>query len=389
MKTYINYTILIMTILFMARCTSKQATEEQQVKEHSEEGFIELTTEQVNQAGINTGTFIYRSLGDNVEANGTIELPPNNLASINVAMEGFIEQIRFLEGAEVKKGQTLVVLKHPSYIQLQQDYLQAASRLSFLEQELKRQRTLSEAKVSAEKTLQKTESEYNAIKAEVNALKEKLRFLGISSDQVLQGTIQSMVYLPAPFSGTVTKLNAHKGKLVSPQDVIMEVIDREHMHVELQVFQRDIPKVKEGQKILFKIPAFENGKVYEGKVSLVGKNLDLETKTIRVHGHFEEQDILIPGLYVEAQIVTEPLMRRTLPEDAVVRDEGKYFYFIQSGKEGEQLLFEKMEIQTGITDLGFTEVVGIVDKADTTNIVTEGAFYLKSEMNKEEGGHGH
>ena len=263
MKTYINYTILIMTILFMARCTSKQATEEQQVKEHLEEGFIELTTEQVNQAGINTGTFIYRSLGDNVEANGTIELPPNNLASINVAMEGFIEEIRFLEGAEVKKGQTLVVLKHPSYIQLQQDYLQAASRLSFLEQELKRQRTLSEAKVSAEKTLQKTESEYNATKAEVNALKEKLRFLGISSDNVLQGTIQSMVYLPAPFSGTVTKLNAHKGKLVSPQDVIMEIIDREHMHVELQVFQRDIPKVKEGQKILFKIPAFENGKVYE------------------------------------------------------------------------------------------------------------------------------
>ena len=115
----------------------------------------------------------------------------------------------------------------------------------------------------------------------------------------------------------------------------------------------------------------------------------METKTISVHGHFEEQDILIPGLYVEAQIVTEPQMRRTLPEDAVVRDEGKYFYFIQSGKEGEHLLFEKMEIQTGITDLGFTEVVGIVDKADTTNIVTEGAFYLKSEMNKEEGGHGH
>jgi len=189
------------------------------------------------------------------------------------------------------------------------------------------------------------------------------------------------VYLPAPFAGTVTKLNAHKGQLVTPQDVIMEVIDREHMHVELQVFQRDIPKVKEGQKILFTVPAFENGNEYEGEVSLVGKNLDLNTKTIRVHGHFHEQDILIPGLYVEAQIVTEPKRRRVLPEDAVIRDQGKYYYFIQSGKEGKHLLFEKVQIQAGITDLGLSEVVGLA--------LTEGAFYLKSEMNKEEGGHGH
>ena len=83
-------------------------------------------------------------------------------------------------------------------------------------------------------------------------------------------------------------------------------------------------------------------------------------------------------MYVEAQIVTEPKRRRVLPEDAVIRDQGKYYYLIQSGKEGKHLLFEKVEIQTGITDLGFTEVVGIADKADTTNIVTEGAFYLKS-----------
>ena len=73
----------------------------------------------------------------------------------------------------------------------------------------------------------------------------------------------------------------------------------------------------------------------------------------------------------------------------MIRDQGKFFYFIQSVKEGEHLLFEKVQIQAGITVLGFTEVVGFDSNVDTTNIVTEGTFYLKSEMNKEEGGHGH
>lgn len=392
MKSYINQIIqnplLALVLLVFTSCGDNQSTDEHIEEAHPEEDVIELTLEQVNEAGIKTGTFTYQSLGENVEANGTIELPPNNLASINVPMEGFVEDIRFLEGAHVKKGQTLVVLKHPSYIQLQQDYLQAVSQFTFLEQELKRQKTLTEAKVSAEKTFQKTESEFNATRAEVNALKEKLRFLGISPDKVLSGNIQSMVYLTAPFDGIVTKLNAHKGKLVTPQDVIMVVINREHMHVELQVFQGDIPKVKEGQKILFTVPAFENGGTYEGEVSLVGKSLDLETKTIRVHGHFEEEDILIPGLYVEAQIVTESLLRRALPEDAVIRDQGKFYYFTQSGQQGQTLLFQKVEIQPGISDLGFTEIVSYENMRDTTSIVTEGAYYLKSEMSKGEGGHG-
>ncbi|GAA4839732.1 efflux RND transporter periplasmic adaptor subunit [Algivirga pacifica] len=393
MNIYINRAIQILLIatIVLSSCGSngKQVDHHVHEEEHHDEGVIELTDIQVKQAGIEIGTFSYHTLGSNIEANGAIELPPNNLASINVSMEGFVEDIRFLEGAEVKKGQTLVVLKHPSYIQLQQDYLQAISQLTFLEQELVRQKTLAEAKVSAEKTFQKIQSDYNGTRAKVSALTEKLRFLGISPGHVAKGNIQSMVYLPAPFNGTITQLNVHRGQLVTPNDVIMEVIDREHMHVELQVFQSDIPKVKKGQKILFTIPAFENGSVYEGRISLVGKNLDLDTKTIRVHGHFEEQEILIPGLYVEAQIVTEPQMRRVLPEDAIIRDEGHYYYFIQSGKEGEHILFEKVKIQEGITELGLTEVAAFSSDSDTTNIVTKGAFYLKSEMNKEKGGHGH
>jgi cobalt-zinc-cadmium efflux system membrane fusion protein len=384
----IKYPIQVWILILLLNACGQQTRVEQhsEAAHHESEELIELTTAQVKEVGIKTGSFTYQSMGETIEANGIIELPPNNIASINVPMEGFIENIRFLEGAYVKKDQTLVVLTHPSYVQLQQDYLQALSRFSYLDKELARQKTLSEAKVSAEKTFQKVESEYKSIRAEVNVLKEKLRFLGISANQVQEGNIQSSVYLTSPFSGTVTKLNVHKGQLVSPQQVIMEVINRDHMHVELQVFQRDFPKIREGQKIQFIIPAFEDDSVYEGEVSLVGKSLDLNTKTIRVHGHFEEQDILIPGLYAEAKIIIASKKRRTIPEDAIIRDNGKYYYFIESGQEADHQLFQKVEVVPGISSDGFTEVLKFTDQSDTANIVTGGAFYLKSEMNKGEDG---
>jgi len=360
--------------------------------DHSEEGeeMVELTTAQVKEAGITTGTFSYQSLNEEVSANGTIELPPNNVVSISVPMEGFIENIRHLEGAKVKKGEVLVDLKHPAYIQLQQSYSQARSRLDFLEKELERQKVLSDANVSAKKIYQQTEADHLSKNAEVNSLAAQLAFLGISEKEVAAGNIRSTVYLRAPFAGTVTKLNAHKGQLANPGLVIMEIIDTEHMHVELQVFQKDIPRVKEKMDIQFRIPAYQNGQVYKGYIKLVGKNLDPTTKTIRVHGHFEESPELIPGLYVEASILLPGIKSRALPENVVFSEGDSWYFFVQKpGDEPGHVAFEKVGFTPGVTASGFTQVIDFEHADDTLSIVTENAFTLKSEMKKEEGGHQH
>jgi cobalt-zinc-cadmium efflux system membrane fusion protein len=358
--------------------------------EEGEEETVELTAAQVKEAGITTGTFTYKSLNEAVSANGTIELPPNNVVSISVPMAGFVENIRFLEGAKVKKGQILVELKHPSYVQLQQSYAQARSSLGFLEKELERQKVLSDANVSAKKVYQKTEADHQSKTAEVNSLAAQLSFLGIAAKEVAAGKIQSTVYLRAPFAGTVTQLNAHRGQLANPGLVIMEVIDTEHMHVELQVFQKDIPRVKENMDIRFRIPAYQDEKVYSGNIKLVGKNLDSETKTIRVHGHFEESPELIPGLYVEADILLPGNRSRALPENVVFSEEGNWYFFVQKkGDEPEHISFEKVAFTPGITASGYTQVLDFDRTKDTLSIVTENAFTLKSEMKKGEGGHQH
>jgi cobalt-zinc-cadmium efflux system membrane fusion protein len=385
-KSAINLMLLLVMYSLVACHIAEEPTENHEAEESSspEEEEIVLSTEQMSVAAIQIGSFSYRDIGEHIEANGVIELPPNNIASISPYMEGFIQKINFLEGATARKGDVLVELKNPDFVRLQQDYIQAYSRLDYLKQELQRQQRLNEAEVGAKKDLQQVQSEHRGLSANLSAIKEQLAFLGVHPDSVAAGNIRNTVYLKAPFDGTVTSVSAHLGELVKAGQEIMELINREHMHLELQVFQKNIPAVRAGQKIIFSIPAFENGEVHHGVVSLVGKNLNPDTKTIRVHGHFDEDPLLIPGLYVEAQIIRPAARSRVLPEGAIVRDGGKHYFFIKKEQRNDLITFDKVAFEPGITSEGFVQLKHFQTDKDTTAIVIDGAFYLKSEMNKTE-----
>lgn len=357
--------------------------------DHHEEEYISLTQSQAKDAGLAYGTFSQEEIKIPIEVNGSIELPPNNIASISSLLDGFVVKINFLEGDVVKKDQVLVELKDPAYVKLQQEYLSVYGRLEYLEQELERQQILNDADVGAKKNLQQAQSEYSAKKAELAALKEQLKYVGISASALENGKIQNRVYLRAPFGGTVTSVSAHNGEKVMSGQEIMQVINREHMHLELQLFQKDIPKVKKGQKVQFTIPAFEESPVFEGEVSLVGRNLDMNSKTIRVHAHFKENELLIPGLYTEAKIMQDSKKARVLPTSAVISDQGTSYFFIKIEADGSEINFEKAAFEPGIQSDDYVRIKSYSKIQDTMAIVLKGAYTLKAAMNKSAGGHGH
>ncbi|MBU2907522.1 efflux RND transporter periplasmic adaptor subunit [Arenibacter algicola] len=383
----LGFTIFSLTACKDNRIDSAGINAENPETGHHEEDHISLTQSQAEDAGLTYGTFGQEEIKIPIETNGSIELPPNNMASISSLLDGFVVKINFLEGNVVKKGQVLVEMKDPAYVRLQQEYIGVYGRLNYLEQELERQQILNDADVGARKNLQQAQSEYSIKKAELAALKEQLNYAGISATEVENGKIQNRVYLRAPFGGTVTSVSAHSGEKVMSGQEIMQVINREHMHLELQLFQKDIPKVKKGQKVMFTIPAFEDSPVFEGEVSLVGRNLDLDSKTIRVHAHFKEDELLIPGLYTEAKIMQDSKKVRTLPTSAIVSDKGTSYFFIITGTNGSEINFEKVAFEPGIKSTDYVQIKNYSKVQDTTAIVVKGAFTLKAVMNKSEGGH--
>src|SRR5690606_31969487 len=140
--------------------------------------------------------------------------------------------------------------------------------------------------------------------------------------------------LYAPIAGSITQVNVSIGQYVSPSEIIMEIVNTDHIHVELSVFEKDVMNIKKGQKIQFKIPEVSK-EYFEAEVYLVGASIDPQSRTIRVHGHLhdDENHNLAVGMFVEADILTQDKMLPSLPDGAVIEQDDKYFVLVLDKEE--------------------------------------------------------
>lgn len=387
MKNFIYITSFVFTLIILTSCGAGDKTENDTISQVLKSNEVELTVKQINNAQIEIGHLTNYTLSEIVNANGLIQLPPNDRASISALYECFIDKIYHVEGEQVKQGDILVSLKHPNFIQIQQEYLQAKSQYSFLQKEHDRQELLSDSNVTAKKKLQQTQTDLESVEALTNSLTEKLILLGINPEKVVQGSIQSTVYLRSPISGVVTKVAGFKGQSVLPQQAIMEVFNNKAAYLELNVFEKHLGKVAPNQKVNFKLPSIDNSPTYQAEIYSVGSSLDLTSRTIKVIAHFEPNIMLIPGLYVEAEIASKPVVVSTLPEEAIIFDQDDTFVFVQSpvGKSAfdqDEVIFTKVKVETGRSANGRVEIIPneLIDV--NSQIVIKGVNYLKSEMGK-------
>ena len=366
--------ILSLALLSCSSRSDKNSGASQSTIEISKRNKVQLSEEQFKSIGIRLGSAEIRSLSGNIKAHGVLDVPPQNLVSISAPLGGFVKSTELLQGMKVKKGQTIVVLEHPDYIQLQQDYLENKSQLDFLEQEYNRQLDLAKENVNALKSLQQAKSNYFGTKAKVEGLKAKLKLINVNATEIENGEIKNTVNISSPIDGFVSEVNVNLGMHVNPTYIMFRIVDTNHVHAEAQVFEKDIPKLKIGQ--LARITLTNETKERLAKVYLIGKEITAE-RTIRVHCHLEGEDPnLIPNTYFSATIETGSASVYALPEKGIVNFEGNHFLFVE--QDATKHTYELLEITTGASDNGFVEVSlkqGVL--TDYKNkIVIEGAFEL-------------
>ncbi len=250
--------------------------------------------------------------------------------------------------------------------------------------------------MSSATTFQRTTADYKSIKARVSALAEKLALIGINANQLRASEkISRTINVYSPISGYVSRVNVNIGKYMHPADVMFEIINTEHLHAELTVFEKDIGKIKEGQKIRFTLPNEDNIERL-ATVHLVGRLIN-EHRVVKVHGHLEKEDEqYLPGMFIKAFIEISNSTVNALPEEAIVQSGGKRYIYIFKGHRIEDNLemsdFEMIEIQEGVAEGLYKEVV-LPDTFDinANQIVLKGAYSLISKMKLagEEGGCAH
>ncbi len=408
------YAIPAILILMMVSCGSSTGNESESIADsaevHEEEtNEVSFTVAQYQTAGIELGGIELKQISGTFKANGVLDVPPQQQVSISVPLGGFLRKTDLLQGMRVKKGQLIAVIENPDYVQMQQDYLEAKSQLEYAQTDYERQQELAAENVNARKVLQQAKSSAQTLTARVNGLKERIKASGINLSAVDNGKIQSAINIYSPINGFVTEVNANIGKFVNATEVLFEIVDTEHLHAELTVFEKDIPKLEIGQKVRFTLANETTERI--AKVYLIGREVS-EERSVRIHCHIEKEDIhLLPGMYLKAIVESGQTQVSALPNQAIVDYQGNKYIFIQldaekpatnthtdEAKEGEEehheegaYQFEMIAIRTGNSDGGYTEVI-LPEGTITTNarIVIKGAYDLLSKMkNSEEGGHGH
>jgi membrane fusion protein, heavy metal efflux system len=408
MKRYISYTLSILMLLIVSCDSQKEKTKEakkekthtetdsaEKYKEeagHEDEGHdeeIRLTAEQLESMELKSGPLQKRVLSGAVYANGELELPPQNEAVVTSLVEGRVTDIKVIEGDKVKKGQTLALLEDPEIIQMQSELMEVSSRVEYLRKEYKRKKRLYEEKVGSGKELQRVSSEYTSALATFRGLKSKLSMLGINTAAVLRGKVYNYIRLTSPLDGYVKEVHTRLGNHVSTEEELFEIINTEHIHADLMVFEKDISKVKEGQKVYFNI-ATRPGEEVKGEIFAAGKNFEKGTKAMHVHAEIENKEgYLMPGMYIKGRILVEGDTVMALPEEAVVREGDRQIVFVEHEKDQEATSFKAVVVETGLSSEGFIAVYPKEPLEDTVNFVYNAAYYLLAEKQKGMGGHSH
>jgi membrane fusion protein, heavy metal efflux system len=396
-----NFIIHILLFLLLFSCNSEGENSKQngvalpKVEEEHNEAHeklsdeIHLSKEQLESLELKSGPLLKRVLSGEVFANGKLELPPQNKAVITSLVEGRVTDVKVIEGEKVSKGQTLALLQDPEIIQMQTELMETSSRLEFLRKEYERKKRLYEEKVGSGKEYQRVSSEYASALASFRGLKSKLSMLGINTSAVLRGHVYDHIRLTSPLDGYIKKVNTSLGNHVSTDEELFEIVNTDHIHADLMVFEKDMNKIREGQQVYFNV-ATKPGEEIQGEIYAVGKTFEEGPKAMHVHADIDNKEgLLMPGMYITGRIVVKGDTVLALPEEAIVREGERQLVFMEHPQNDKMKTFKPVTVETGLSSSGFVAVYPMESLPDSAKFVYNAAYYLLAEMQKGEAGHHH
>jgi cobalt-zinc-cadmium efflux system membrane fusion protein len=374
-----NKIIIFLLATTLMACGSKTNTE-QKSSVSATQAIVELTDAQLKNSSIETGKLEQKSISSILKLNGKIDVPPQNMVSVSMPLGGYLKTTKLLPGMHVSKGEVIATMEDQQYIQLQEDYLITKSKLNYLEGEYLRQKELNKTKASSDKVLQQTEMEYKSQKIAMSALAEKLKLINVNPNTLSENNLSKSVSVFSPISGFVSKVNVNIGKYLNPSDVMFELVNPEDIHLNLNIFEKDLDKLSIGQKVV----AFTNNqpdKKHACEIILISKDLSTDGMA-EVHSHFESYDkTLLPGMYMNAEIKVLTNKALVIATDGIVTFEGKHYVFeVVGDKKYAMREVTLQNAEDGFTQITFLEAEEISEKT----FVTKGAYTLLMKMKNTE-----
>ncbi|HNR17595.1 MAG TPA: efflux RND transporter periplasmic adaptor subunit [Chitinophagaceae bacterium] len=429
MKRLLIATILFTGLAALSACGGKSNTatetapkEEGHEDEHKNPGTATLTEEQMKTIGVELGVIEDKELTSSLKATGVLRVPNQNKASVNSVYSGVIKSLLVQPGSRVSKGQTIATIGNPEFIQAQSEYLNVNTKITLAELEVKRQRELNAGNAGALKNLQAAETELRTLRNLKSTLAQQLQLMGINPARLSSGKLISVLAVTSPISGVVSDVKVKMGSYVDVTTPVAEIVDNSQLHLDLSVYEKDLPNLKNNQLIHF-ILTNNPGKEYDAQIFSLGSSFEGESKAVSVHAKvMGNKTGLIDGMNVTAIISLAKATVPAVPTEAIVTLQGQDYIFIVTDKHAEEedheagkdtidhnakeahdhkeekkeateekgITFEIIPVAKGASEVGYTQITLLKEIPKDAKIVVKGAFFVMAKMtNSGEGEHGH
>ena len=408
MKKFLIIVMIFASLVSFVSCGSKSSTaettntkvdqtEEGNADEHENPNLAVLSDEQIKSIGIELGSIEEKQLTAALKTNGVLKVPNQNKANVNSIYSGVIKSLMVQPGNIVRKGQTIATIANPEFIQAQSQYLGVNAKISFAELEVKRQKELNEGNAGALKNLQSAETELRSLRTLKSTLAQQIQLMGINPARLSNGKLISVLAVTSPISGVVSNVNVKMGSYVDVTTVVAEIVDNSQLHLDLFVYEKDLPKLKNNQTIHFTITN-NPGREYDAQIFSLGSSFEGESKAVTVHAMVKgDKTGLIDGMNVTAVVSLDQTTVPAVPNEAIVRVDGQDYIFVLTEAEKKDssnhdakakekgMTFERIPVAKGTADVGYTEITLIKEIPKGSKIVVKGAFFVSAKMTNTEG----
>jgi cobalt-zinc-cadmium efflux system membrane fusion protein len=290
-------------------------------------------------------------------------------------------------GDEVKAGEVMVVIESRELSDAKAEYLATYEHVALAEANFAREERLRNKKVSSEGDYLNAKQVFAETHIKLRSAKQKLHALGFSESYLKKlsqnhDSTFTRYDVTAPFNGTVIEKHVTLGEVVKDDAEIFIVADLSSVWVNLSVYQKDLPFVREGAKVAISIG---RGLLsVKGTISYIGPIVGEKTRTALARVVLSNKDgTLRPGLFVTAQIEIETTTAVILvPKTALQTFENRDVIFVETD-EG----FEPKPVTIGRANKISVEIISGLSSEQ--KYVSKGAFTLKAELSKGAFGDGH
>lgn len=307
---------------------------------------------------------------------GNITYDADRVSYIGARTAGRVLNVAAELGQPVGRGATLVELESVDVGQIRAEERQAQALLGIARQNYDRERRLEQQGISSRKELLDAEAELRRTEAALRSARDRLSVLGAGHGAGGHFDVS------APFAGVVVTRSVSRGQMAEPTDTLFTVADLSRVWIELDIFERDLARVRVGQSVSVTTDAYP-GRTFPGRIVYVAAVLDPAKRTVRARVAIPNPDrALKPGMFARAVVQVGGAGPEVVvvPRDAVQELRGKQVVFVPGARPGE---FRVVPVEMGEA-VDSNRVVIRRGVAAGARVVTAGAFALRSELLKAE-----